>query len=150
MCIYLHFLCLRSFQRRSDADPLKILLKKLAAKEQELNRLTAGSPSSYAALVYDKFHQAAMSDLPTSYSRCTDIIDDSISTIDDLHRPFQLLVNEIFQLDGARSAYKAAEKVVRRFKTVVTFLEDMKCELLIGTTELISAHEQGALLYQIS
>jgi hypothetical protein len=129
----------------AEEDPVDTLSAKVVAADQALDKITAGCPVSYAAHVYDRLHKAAQM---APDDQCSDIIDDAIQAIQGLFAPMPSLLDEILQLDGYGPAYQAAQKVVRRFKTVIGFLEDMQCEQLLGTANIISMHQQGALLHQ--
>jgi hypothetical protein len=117
----------------------------LAAGE-ELAQIISGTPAAYAALVFDRFLKSSCDGTVST----PDVIGGAISEIEALFNPVHQYMDEILQIDGVGQAYQAAEEIARRFRTVLGFLKDLKCESLMGLAALKAAHGKGVLLYQMS
>ena len=124
------------------------------AVDTKLTELLSGTPSEFAASVYDQSlptNDCVDQSIPTltSSNVCIEVISGELQHINSMQRTINILMDKILQLDGVGKEWQAADKTSRRLKEVVTLLEDIYCNCLLGDSVLVDLHRKGGLLFQL-
>ena len=129
--------------KASTLDPLTTLSAQVDMADQRLHVFIAGSATTYTAIICDRCYHTLQTN-----QNAESILKASIEEVKNLLAPVKGLLNDILQLDGVGSVYQKADKVVRRFKEVVNFLEDIHCALLLGSAHFLETRDEQGFLYQ--
>jgi hypothetical protein len=124
--------------------PLERLSADALSVDTKLTELLSGTPSAFAASVYEKC-------IPTSASTMVSmkVISDVLQDINTMQRTVGGLMDKILQIDGVGKEWKAADKTCQRLKQVVIYLEDIYCHGLLGTRVLVDTYCRGEMLFQL-
>ncbi|THU86080.1 hypothetical protein K435DRAFT_868642 [Dendrothele bispora CBS 962.96] len=132
--------CNQSRSRQAQAKSLLLLVN--TQFDQLIEKMNEPSPVKY----FDVLYASLVSDHPSSH----DSVQEQCNIFSTVCGALEKRLNQILDLVGPSCpVYKQAEKIVRKVRLMLAWVEDVYCEVLVGIEGLRKRYNRGKLQYQM-
>lgn len=115
--------------------------------KDDMLALIGGDPCTYVEGIFQEYAKSMADDDETDGD--ISIINKSMSKVEKILDRAIPIQDEILNFCGLSDEWRSADSVTRFLRTVVAYLEDIQCLVLLGgVSELANAHMLGELMYQ--
>jgi len=115
--------------------------------KDDMLSLIGSDPCTYVEGIFQEYVKSMADDDETNGD--ISIIDKSMAKVEKILNHAIPVQDEILNFCGLSTEWHAADSVTRFLRTVMAYLEDIQCLVLLGgVSELANAHRLGELMYQ--